>query len=74
MAKVKNVIEDAEPGTRVVEQLPPALCPIALKLWHEFTDRHREGLEGNPTDPAICDDPALIEYRRHIATCTECGN
>jgi hypothetical protein len=74
VAKVKNVIEGTEPGTRVVEQLPPPPCPIALKLWREFTDRHPEGLEGNPTDPAICEDTALNEYRKHVATCTECGN
>ena len=73
VAKVKNVTEGTEPGTSLVEQLPPPPCPIALELWREFTDRHPEGLEGNPTDPAICEDPALIEYRKHVATCTECG-
>lgn len=74
VAKVKNVIEAAGLGTPVVEQLPPPPCPIALTLWREFTDRHPESLEGNPTDPAICEDPALLDYRKHVATCPECGN
>jgi hypothetical protein len=73
--QVRELIETAEPGMRVIScsRDEPFNCPTGETLWQEYRQRNPDGLKVPPVDRRCVTDPELIDYIRHGDSCHACN-